>query len=130
MEQFKSHVVFRTKSSKSGMPEAVNITSLEDQAQFCKDEGLVPPTDELQTAILSAVNARTSEPPIVDTNMAYERWRAQYGFESKNKPIRWGNFDARSATITEQANMVKPTIRERVATWVATLIAGKPVRKV
>ena len=40
-----SHVVYRKNSSRSGNPEPVVIDSIQKQREFCRDEGLINPTD-------------------------------------------------------------------------------------
>lgn len=39
------HIAYRVRSSKSGKPEPVVITSWEEQKRFCKEEGLYNPRE-------------------------------------------------------------------------------------
>jgi hypothetical protein len=53
--EFTPHVMHRVRSRKLGEPEQVMISNIAEQIQFCREEGLVPPTDLLtiETAVAS-----------------------------------------------------------------------------
>jgi predicted nucleic acid-binding Zn ribbon protein len=40
-----SHWVWRVRSSRSGHPERIRLTSIAEQKAYCKEEGLILPSD-------------------------------------------------------------------------------------
>ena len=63
------HVVYRIRSSKDGHPEAIVINNVEDQKQFCKEEGLIWPGDPITEAVVHKQSHQG------DIQLAYDKMR-------------------------------------------------------
>ena len=50
----EGHVAWRTRSSRSGNPEPVRITTWQQQKEYCKQEGLLNPGDLSSNAEVSS----------------------------------------------------------------------------
>jgi hypothetical protein len=56
---FTPHVMYRVRSDKKG--EQVIISNLQEQIQFCREEGLVPPTDVITGDALVAATKKIKQ---------------------------------------------------------------------
>jgi hypothetical protein len=54
------HYVYRVRSSRSGYPERVRITSIAEQKEYCREEGLLMPSDSSPNADVSEDGRRLS----------------------------------------------------------------------